>query len=324
MSTPGPTTVMLGICAILFGLATAYAVHVKLSESPGGIEPIKAPEAKPAPAQPMATVVFSKVNIPPNTPLTEDNLQTYQVPFEELKGAFKGAFTRKEMLLGRVTKVMVPAVKMITEKEVYPLGEVPTLVEKLREGETALTIPVSVVTSVAGYLQPDSLVNIALTVSGDSHPELPDKTTVTLLKNVRILATSEDLFPYNPSSSKNMSNITIAAPQDVANKLIVAQQYGTLSVTLAPSTEGAELEVNQPMEDRTAPLDLFGLEAPVPEYDWKVSADMWISTRKRTNQFTNAEVLESINATQVADGLPTLRKLPATPEALQTPEPSVQ
>lgn len=299
MTSASPATVFLGICAILFGLASAYGVRVAMTQE----EEVQAP-APPPPARqqvPMRNIIVAATNLPPYCMIKSEHLQTYTIPEERFK-QLEGAISRPETLIGRVTCRIVQAGNALSEADVYELGKVPTLEDKLQAGETAMSIPVGMETSVAGYLHPDAYVNISLTVSGDKHPELRDMTTVTLLKNVRILATSANLFPYNPGVSKNMSNITIAVTPEVANKMVVAQKYGTLSVTLARAEDAADgLQDNGP-EFPIAPLDLFGLEeAAVMNKELPVAkSDMWYSTSKRTIKFDSDEVKEAKAATAAA------------------------
>ena len=312
MSSPSPTTVLLGIVAILFGLTAAYGVHAYMSTEPEPVPVITRTEApKPAPPEiPMTQIMVAKLNIAPYTQLTEANIQSYEIPLEIYKQErFKGALNRREILIGRVTKTSIAAGNFFTDDMLYEFGKVPTLEEKLLEGETALTIPVSGTSSVSGYIHPEAKVNILLTVSGNKHPELPDLTTVSLFKNVRVLATNEDLFPYNPGDQKSVREIVVAVKPEIANKLVVAQKYGTLSVTLSRPEDAGELVDAGPAE-RIAPLDLFGLEPPEGEMSGTYSTDIWVATNKRTNTFGTSEVLESVNATRVSASLPPLKKLP--------------
>lgn len=299
MTSASPATVFLGICAILFGLASAYGVRVAMTQE----EEVQVP-APPPPARPQVptrNIIVAATNLPPYCMIKSEHLQTYTIPEERFQ-QLEGAISRPEKLIGRVTSRIVQAGNALSEADVYELGKVPTLEDKLKAGETAMTIPVDVETSIAGYLHPDAYVNVSLTVSGNKHPELKDMTTVTLLKNVRVLATSANLFSYNPGVAKNMSNITIAVSPEVANKMIVARKYGNLSVTLAKAEDAADgLQDNGP-EFQVAPLDLFGLEEAVALVDDLpvAKSDMWYSTNKRTLKFDSDEVKEAKAATEAA------------------------
>lgn len=314
MSSPSPTSVLLGIVAILFGLTAAYGVHAYMSNEPEPVPVVKPVAAKPVAPQvtPMTRVTIAKVNIPPYTQLSEENLLSTEIPtevFMKYNNPESGIVFDQKRLIGRVTKTSIMAGSFFAEKLLYEFGKVPTLEEKLNEGETALTIPVSGTSSVSGYLHPEAKVNVLLTVSGDKHPDLPDMTTVTLFKNVRVLATNEDLFPYNPGDQKMVREIVVAVRPETANKLVVAQRYGTLSVTLSRPEDAGELIDAGPAE-KIAPLDLFGLDAPEADMSGSYTTDVWTSTSKHTNNFGTAEVLESVNATRVSASLPPLKKLP--------------
>lgn len=298
MTSASPATVFLGICAILFGLASAYGVRVAMSKEEAPPPPaavVEVPKDIP-PSVPTKKIIIAKNNLPPYAVIKAEHLQSYNIPLEKYP---EGGVSREETLLGRVTSRNVVAGTAISERDVFELGKVPTLEDKLQPGETAMTIPVGVTSSVAGYLHPDAHVNISLTVAGVKHAELKDLTTVTLLKNVRILATSENLFAYNPGAPKDMSNITVAVTPEVANKLIVAQRYGALSVTLAnPADASGGLEDNGP-EEKITPLELFGLDEEqaliAPEIP-VTKMDVWHSTSRHERLFSDSEVREAKRA----------------------------
>ncbi len=294
MTSASPATVFLGICAILFGLASAYGVRVAMDQK-DEVAPPPPPAAKALPQEPMRNIIVAATNLPPHCLVQAEHLQTYSIPEERFK-QLEGAISRPEKLIGRVTSRIVQAGSAISEADVYELGKVPTLEDKLQAGEMAMTIPVDTVSSISGYLHPDAYVNVSLTVTGQKHPKLKDLTTVTLLKNVRVLATNRNLFPYNPGVAKNISDITIAVTPEVANKMIVAQKYGTLSVTLARAEDASGGMLDNGPEEAIAPLDLFGLEdAPQihPQTPPSAKADMWYSTSRQTLTFSNAEVEEA-------------------------------
>ncbi|MDO4551656.1 MAG: Flp pilus assembly protein CpaB [Planctomycetia bacterium] len=296
MTSASPATVFLGICAIFLGLLSAYGVRVALSQE-DTVAPPPAKVVAQANPVPMKKMIMAKNNIPPYAVIKAEHLIAINLPVADYP---QDGISREEVLLGRVTSRIITAGRAITEKDVFELGKVPTLQEKLRPGETAMTIPVSMTSSVAGYLYPDAYVNISLTVTGAKHSKLKDLTTVTLLKNVRVLATSENLFPYNPGVSRDISNITVAVSPEVANKLTVAQNYGKLGVTLAnPADAEGGLQDAGPQES-ISPLELLGLteedavlapEVPVAK------ADMWYSTSRRELRFNSDEVKESRAAT---------------------------
>ena len=112
-------------------------------------------------------------------------------------------------------------------------------------------------------IQPESIVDVAMTVTND-RPEVGGLATVTPC-GVKVLATSEQRFKGRLDVPSELRNITVAVTPEQANKLILAQRYGTLSVALR-STVDAELASHQADGDRNLvnTLDLLGL-APLPE-----------------------------------------------------------
>jgi len=89
-------------------------------------------------------------------------------------------------------------------------------------------------------------VDIALTIEGD-HPDLGKIQTRTLMRNVMIVDAAAGM-PLRTSSRNQMvaqrmagDSITVAVTEADANKLIVAERSGTLSVTLCSAKDRNEL-----------------------------------------------------------------------------------
>jgi pilus assembly protein CpaB len=115
------------------------------------------------------------------------------------------------------------------------------------KGMIAISVSLSGVADVAGYVQPQSQVAIFTTfkVSGDAAKKLgqasgiggTDLSTVKLLlSNVRVIATTNaaptDVAPATGGRSSGGSILTLALNQQDAQKVILAQQIGSLYLGL--------------------------------------------------------------------------------------------
>jgi hypothetical protein len=154
-----------------------------------------------------------------------------------------------------------------------------------------------------GMIQPESHVDIALTVKGQQ-PEQGGLSTLTLLRGIQVLATSQARFPRSEDQPGNLRNITVAVSPMQANKLILAQRFGTLSVTLCSSLEADTLAKGEAENDLVSPNDLLGLVMqPVPEPVVK-TAQIWRGGQVQQVSFAVSEIEESLSATAAAEGLP--------------------
>ncbi|MDO4629826.1 MAG: Flp pilus assembly protein CpaB [Planctomycetia bacterium] len=316
MNSTSPTTVMAGIFAILFGLAAAYGVRQAMTPPPA---PPVVEKAAPAPAPkpvPTRKIVIAKENIAPYATLTKENVYEAVIPEaefaklrEDAKKDNNDIFGDMDATLNRVANAQIVAGNPIFEKALYEFGKVPTLEDKLKDGELAMSIPVSEMASVAGFLHPEARINISWIPSEAVHPDLPATMAVCIYKNVRVLATNADMHEYNPGTPREIKNITIAVSQKMANALNVLQQKGSFSVAM--SSQNDDDTVTGTDEDRATIYNVLGLDAPEENWDSTASTDAWVGTAKRTNEFNSKEVLEATNATRVVmNNLKPLKKMP--------------
>ena len=98
----------------------------------------------------------------------------------------------------------------------------------LKEGERAVTIPVSTLDTFSGFLAPGDFIDLMVTLKdGD------DERTVPLAQNLRVLATGSDLDDGIPNKNqRRYSEIVVGVPPLYATKLIHAQTVGDISILL--------------------------------------------------------------------------------------------
>jgi len=106
----------------------------------------------------------------------------------------------------------------------------------LREGERAITIPVSTLDTFSGFLAPGDFVDLMITLKdGDA------KRTVPLAQNLRILATGKDLDDGIPDQKqRRYSEITLGVTPLYATRLIHAQTVGDISLLLRRPEDEAQ------------------------------------------------------------------------------------
>ena len=321
MKDLSPGTVVFGVFAILAGLLTAYGVR-KAMEKP-------APPAVVAPEPPevkMFTIVVPKRNLPEYTTITAADVTEKSVPEAQFRQEYFDIYKKDPMetllkgqglALYRVTKKTIMSGTPIEKDALYAIGEVPTIGQRLKEGETALTLSMETLKANNGMVRPDVRVNILLTMDEKqvvSMKEAKGITTVTLMKNVRVLSTSYSRLPSEESTNE-VSNVTFAVTPAQANKLTVAEKFGTLSLALCADENLNEELIDQP-EDFMDIYSLLGVDRPaepgpaVVELSAKKHIDNWVDGKRSGRTFDEWETLESINATRVAHGETPLTRVP--------------
>ncbi len=292
--TPG--TVTVAVFAILFGLASAYAARHYLQQTP---------VAKAAPKAPTATIVVAKYNLPKYARLRSVDVQLLQVSPDSVP---QGAIKLESRALGRLVKNTVMAGQPLMEEDLFGVGEVPMLADQLPPGYQAVTLSVDANSALNGMIQPESIVDVAMTVNND-RPEVGGLATLTLVRGIKVLATSEHRFKGALEQPSELRNITVAVTPEQANKLILAQRYGTLSVSLRSTVDGDQV-AQQSDEQRNLvnTLDLLGLAPPqepiepVPEEEPTKTVQIWRGGSMTETTFGASAIEEALNATAVAEG----------------------
>ena len=253
-----PVTVTMGVVAILFGLATTYGARRLL-------EPKPAPAAQPEAAKPMATVVVAQTNLGHNARIHDQDVAAVEVPVGRVP---EKAMTVKARAVGRLVKANILAGSPVREEDLYQLGEVPLLADQLPAGYRAVTLKVDDANTANGVIQPGLFVDVSLTFNSD-HPDVAGMATVSLMRRLKVLTpgpSASEPSRQIARADKTERYITVAATSEQANQLILAQNYGTVAVTLCSTAEGdASVEKDRGLVNTYQLLGLSRPLAPIPE-----------------------------------------------------------
>jgi Flp pilus assembly protein CpaB len=119
-------TVTVAVMAILFGLLTAYVARHYFGAPTEG------------PPRRTATVVAPAVDLPKYGRIREKDLETIQMPIEDLP---EGAVRTKSRALSRLVKQTVTAGQPILERDLYALGGVSLPADQSPPGRAAENVP---------------------------------------------------------------------------------------------------------------------------------------------------------------------------------------
>jgi pilus assembly protein CpaB len=143
-------------------------------------------------------------------------------------------------LLGTVVRYAITAGQPVTRGSLVGPQDRGFLAAALGPGMRA-------VTSVAGFVFPGDHVDLMLTqqVSGGGDGA-PLKVTETIIRNLRVLATDQRVTSTDEEGKtlvKTFSNVTLEVTPRMAEKISVAQNLGSLSLSLRSIADnGADLE----------------------------------------------------------------------------------
>ncbi len=144
--------------------------------------------------------------------------------------------------------------ELILNTRVSDWGEKVTIVQSLSPNQRAMAIKVDAETAVGGFVTPGDFVDVLLTQGRNEKMR-----TVTILQNVRVIGVDQDSNEGN-DAPEIARTVTVEVTPDEGQRLALAQQAGTLSLTLRNQI-GAE---DKPLELLRL-SDLLQEVSPVPE-----------------------------------------------------------
>ena len=236
---------MLLIGALIIAIATGLAARTVLSGS-------SAPQAgamAPAMVQGPKVLVAQRA-LAVGTIITQDSISFQAWPKDMVQDAYflEGAADITK-LLGTVVRNPITAGQPVTQGSLVAPGDRGFLAAALGPGMRAVTIPVSSKTGVAGFIFPGDHVDLLLTQSVASKGGIDSsdlKTTETILRNLRILATDQATSTEivdGKSIVKQSGTVTLEVTPRIAEKIQVAETIGALSLSLRSIADNqSELE----------------------------------------------------------------------------------
>ncbi|HKB06370.1 MAG TPA: Flp pilus assembly protein CpaB [Gemmataceae bacterium] len=215
-------TVLIVLLAVVFGLCAVVGVNALR----GGSAVAAAEEEK-------MTVVVAAADIPRFTAVTADMVKTRDYP---KSFAPAGAATRVEDVIDRVTDSQVVQDEPVLEARLAPRDAGRGVAAVIPPGMRALTILTpNLASGVAGLILPGNKVDVLFTKKANGlNDQTGGGTSTTLLQDVEIMAVDQRVDPAGATRSdpKELRSVTLVVSPDQATKLDLAQNLGTLHLSL--------------------------------------------------------------------------------------------
>jgi pilus assembly protein CpaB len=220
---------VLLVVALLVAAGTAFIARSMFAGA-------SAPQADAAPSQPTGPkVLVAQRALPVGTIITADAVSFQDWPKELVKDAyFIDGEADMSKLMGTVVRFPLTAGQPVTQGSLVAPGDRGFLAAALGPGMRAVTIPVSAKTGVGGFVFPGDRVDLVLTqqVKGEGEPL---RTSETILRNLRVLATDQTTdndVVDGKTVVHAFRTVTLEVTPRIAEKVAVAQEIGTLSLSL--------------------------------------------------------------------------------------------
>lgn len=238
-----PKKIALLVGALIIAGVTAFMAKNMFAGAP-------APQAQAAVApQPVGPKILVATRaLPVGTIIGPDSFRYQPWPKELMENAYyvEGQNVDLNKLNGTVVRTAISAGQPITQGALVKSGDRGFLAAALGPGMRAVTVSVSAQSGVAGFVFPGDRVDMVLTqtVDGSDGPAL--RTSETIIRNVRVLATDQRTVSEDKDGNaevKVSSNVTLEVTPRIAEKIAVAQSIGQLSLSLRSIADNAsELE----------------------------------------------------------------------------------
>jgi pilus assembly protein CpaB len=228
--------------ALIIAIGTAIAARSMFA---GGA----APDADAAAVPTGPRVLVAKRALTAGTIITADALGFQPWPKDLVQDAyFIDGEADMNKLLGTVVRYPITAGEPVTQGSLVAPGDRGFLAAALGPGMRAVTVPVSAMTGVAGFVFPGDRVDLVLTQEIDGADDSSSlKTAETVLRNLRVLATDQTVEKTTDENGKTVvtefRTVTLEVTPKIAEKVAVAQTIGTISLVLRSLADSpADLE----------------------------------------------------------------------------------
>jgi len=236
-----PKKIALLAGALIIAVATAFLARSMLSN---GGAPSADAAAMPNPAD-MPHVLVATKSLPVGTIVGPDAYRYQPWPKELVEEAYYIQGKADDgKLAGSVVRTAIAAGQPMTMGSLIQPGDRGFLAAALGPGMRAVTVPVSVQSSVAGFIFPGDRVDLMLTQSvaggGDGAPL---KVSETILSNLRVLATDQRTNAMGEDGKpvvQTYSNVTLEVTPRMAEKISVAQTIGAISLSLRSLADNSQ------------------------------------------------------------------------------------
>ncbi len=158
------------------------------------------------------------------------------------------AFDKPQPLLGRVVLYPIDKGQPITEKLLVTPGGDNGLARRLPEGMRAVALRTDEVMGVAGFLLPDSHVDVLATVHTDKNPQ---PMTFTVLQNALVIAAGHQIQPDPEGKPAVVTVVTLMLSPADAERAVLASQQGAMHFILRSASDD--------LRPQDSPVDLDGL-----------------------------------------------------------------
>lgn len=208
---------LIAALAIILGLAAGYTALRYLNDRPSVVQVAGRGD--------LASVVLASRDLPIGTVLEESDLRVVDWPAGAVPVGF---FDSKEGVMGRSLISGVQMNEVILEGKLAgpdQLGIIPLI----EPGMRAMTISVDPVVGVAGFVTPQTKVDVILIMTP---PNSDDPRSQTILQNLQALASDQEISETEDGEAIEVNTVTVLVSPAESEILALAESEGEIRLTL--------------------------------------------------------------------------------------------
>lgn len=174
----------------------------------------------------MGTVVVALKDIPEGKAIASDMLEEKRLPIGKIP---VDALTTPAMGMGRITKYGIGQGQLISQHDLAPIGVSLGFESRLKKGMRAVTFAVDSNSGVAGFVTPESRVDVLGMVGSGAETKV-----APILADVEVIAVGQQ-FQKDPGGTQAAvpaNSVTVAISPEDAQKLVKAVAASKLYLSL--------------------------------------------------------------------------------------------
>ena len=210
------------LIALVISVAITSVFYVRLSRQ----QAASRPKTK--------RIMGAAVPLQPGTPILAENLIEIEWP---VSVPLEGAIEKREDLVGRVLGYPIAAKEPLLRRDLASSTSF-GLAAKIPDGMRATAVKTNEVNNMAGFLFPGCRVDVLLTLRGENNANV----TRTVLQNVQVLSTGTKIEADPQGKPENVSVITLLVTPQESEKLVLAENQGSIQFVLRNGGDSAKLD----------------------------------------------------------------------------------
>lgn len=180
-------------------------------------------------------VVVAKINIPPKTKITAEMVHEVLIPTDYIQ---PGAVQGLSSALGIMTRENIIAGEQVTQQRLVIDGKSVGFSGIIPRDKRAISVAVTEVTGVAGFVKPGDYVDVLVTFD---KADIGEHASQMVLQNIQVLAADREAISGPKETSKDKKDpalsattVTMAVSPDEAARLTIAEEKGKIRLALRP------------------------------------------------------------------------------------------